>query len=758
MLFNNVSISIYNISTYYAIIHNGDYMYVLNNINKVYKVGSVEYKALNSINLSFSNKGITTLIGKSGSGKTTLLNILGNLDTPTSGDVKFHGKSLSNLSSKQLDSYRNDKIGFIFQHYNLIEHITVYENIKLSLLISDNTEDINIRILSTLDKLGIKDQAYKLPTELSGGQKQRVSIARAIINKPSVLLCDEPTGALDNDTSKNIMDVIKELSKDILVILVTHDLSISNTYSDRIIELLDGDVINDSNPITNISEDNTSSYISTSTSMPLSTIFKLSYNNLTIKLKRTLMTIMGACIGIFLLSTVSSLSNGINATKQDMLQNDLYKTPVTIQESYNTDDYTYNGLIYKTNTDAIIYNVYDETTYNAVLNDISDYYTHIVKRHYTNIGFVMNIDSYYYGRRVLDLSTIPNNSSLYSDYLNLEAGDYPTNENEVLILLEKDNSIPTFLSETFGYSNYSDYIGQELAVANQYVRVEEADTYEQQYISGYHITISGVVSINTEQDVSSTIYNISNPYTLATSGILLTDELFTTFSADAKRTSLCNEYKLLYDNSLLKIDNYQSHEYIKILRYYGCDTSPSRFYIYSDSNPHKEYIKDYLVDFNSLNTSYLINYNDSSDEVIYQINVISSLTIYVISFLSLISLSVSTIMIALITYTSVIERNKEIGILMSIGASKKNIRQLIVSEALIISILAGIIGILLAYLFSVTLNILSPTIFDIDNLSIFSIPTALLFMLLCIVLSIIASFYPSLIATKKNASDILREE
>ncbi len=732
-------------------------MYVIKDLKKIYKVGSVEYKALNSVNISFNNKGITTLIGKSGSGKTTLLNILGNLDTPTSGTVFFQGENLNSFNPKQQDAYRNDKIGFIFQHYNLIDHITVYENIRLSLLISNNNEDSHNRIISTLDKVGIKDQAYKLPSELSGGQRQRVSIARAIINKPSVLLCDEPTGALDDNTAMSVMNIIKELSLNTLVILVTHNQEIADKYSDRIIELRDGDIISDTKNIDKSNFEYTGDkYVHTYSSMPISTIVKLSISNLRVKIKRTLMTIIGACIGIFLLSSVSSFNNGINNTLDIMINNDLYKIPVTVSLYSYSDDIELSDKFYHTNYDRMIYNFITDEVYDKIYHDLYEYtnYIHTNTNYHTYLMSKLEENIQVFST-VYYSESLPNDNTRYEEYLNVTSGRLPENKNEILIVLTNEDYTRRTISEFLGESEIQNYIGKEISIATTQDLLQSLDnvTY---YTNGYKVEVVGVAEINTTYGESSLVGGVDSPIKIP--GFYYTEELLKQMVADSNQTERCISSHNSYNAAISSGDPYNIHRHLNNLTNNGCSYAPTSINIIPNSASSKEYIKNYLDNFSYIEGYNSLAYNDNSDSILYQITQISSLAIIVIALVSTISLLISTVMIAIITYISVIERTKEIGILKSIGANSSNIRLLILFEATLIGLIAGIIGIVLSFLLSIILNYLSPMIVGLDNISIYSIKMSIFFVILSIILSFFAALYPSISATKKNVADILREE
>ena len=285
-------------------------MLEVKNITKVYKTDSFKQTALNKVSVSFRKSEFVSVLGASGSGKTTLLNIIGGLDKYDSGDIIIDGISTKKYTDRDWDTYRNHRIGFVFQSYNLIPHGTVLSNVILALTLSGiDKSDAKKRAIDALEKVGLKDHIYKKPTELSGGQMQRVAIARALVNDPDIILADEPTGALDSNTSIQIMDILKELSKTKLVIMVTHNPELAKNYSSRIIELKDGVIISDSNPYKSKKESKSEGNVR-KTSMSFLTAMSLSLNNLMTKKGRTFLTSFAGSIGIIGIALILSLSNG----------------------------------------------------------------------------------------------------------------------------------------------------------------------------------------------------------------------------------------------------------------------------------------------------------------------------------------------------------------------------------------------------------------------------------------------------------------
>ena len=319
-------------------------MLVLKNIVKNYELGGSIIPALSGVDLNFRKSEFVSILGPSGCGKTTLLNIIGGLDKYTSGDLIINNKSTKDFTDHDWDTYRNHSIGFVFQNYNLIPHQTVLSNVELALTLSGVSKtERRRRAIEALEKVGLKDQINKKPNQMSGGQMQRVAIARALVNDPDILLADEPTGALDSVTSVQIMDILKEISKDKLIIMVTHNPELAETYSTRIIKLLDGKIVDDSSPYNCENEifENDKPTKKKSASMSFFTALSLSFNNLLTKKGRTFMTGFAGSIGIIGIALILSVSTGVK-TYIDRVQRDtLSSYPITIQKE-NVD---MSGLI-----------------------------------------------------------------------------------------------------------------------------------------------------------------------------------------------------------------------------------------------------------------------------------------------------------------------------------------------------------------------------------------------------------------------------
>ncbi|WP_373756057.1 ABC transporter ATP-binding protein, partial [Jeotgalibaca porci] len=309
-------------------------MLELKNITKEYRTGDQVVQALKGINLKFRSNEFVSILGQSGSGKTTLLNIIGGLDRYTEGDLLINDRSTKEYKDRDWDTYRNHSVGFIFQSYNLIPHQSVLSNVELALTLSGVSKDERReRAREVLEKVGLKDHVTKRPSQLSGGQMQRVAIARALINDPEILLADEPTGALDSETSLQIMALLQEIAADRLVIMVTHNPQLAEDYSTRIIKVLDGEIISDSNPASEIEIRDSKILKNDKTFMSFFTALSLSFNNLLTKKGRTLLTAFAGSIGIIGIALIMSLSNGVQNYIARIEEDTLSSYPLTIEES-----------------------------------------------------------------------------------------------------------------------------------------------------------------------------------------------------------------------------------------------------------------------------------------------------------------------------------------------------------------------------------------------------------------------------------------
>ena len=455
-------------------------MLEIKNINKSYKVGDFKQKVLKNVSIKFRKNEFVSILGHSGSGKTTLLNLIGGLDRYDSGDIIINGKSTKNFKDKDWDAYRNNSIGFIFQSYNLINHISILDNVEMGMTLSGiSRKKRHMKAIEVLKRVGLEEHINKKPNQLSGGQMQRVAIARALANDPDIILADEPTGALDSKTSKSIMNLIKEISKDKLVIMVTHNEDIAKEYSSRIIRLSDGEITNDSNPINKLDDDN--KYKLKKTSMSFLTALNLSLRNIITKKGRTLLTAFASSIGIIGIALILSLSNGFDKQIDKFENETLTNYPITISgmtmedaeatlELFTNSDgnYTDEKYVYKQKIDL------EKLTHeNNISEEYMQYLNTIDKTLVDGISFTrlsvasMNllvkndkVKMVNFGSSLNSVMTIPktfNNENTYlTNNYDLLYGNYPSNANDVLLVVNSNNEVNEKVLENLGFDTKND--------------------------------------------------------------------------------------------------------------------------------------------------------------------------------------------------------------------------------------------------------------------------------------------------------------
>ena len=464
-------------------------MLELKNITKVYGTASEEVKALKGISIKFREAEFVSILGASGCGKTTLLNIIGGLDRYTTGDLIINGKSTKNFKDRDWDAYRNYKVGFVFQSYNLISHQTILSNVELALTIGGiSKKERKERAIKALEEVGLKDHIHKKPNQLSGGQMQRVAIARALVNNPDIILADEPTGALDTKTSVQVMEILKKISKDKLIIMVTHNPDLAKEYSSRIIKILDGNITEDSNPILVEELQKLETNKIGRTSMSFFTAFRLSLNNLLTKKGRTILVSFAGSIGIIGIALVLAISNGFQAYVDSIEEDTLTSYPLTImQESTdiasailsmttkeenneeNTNEIKEEQYISKmlanlSTNDLKSFNNYIEKNYDEVKNDlytiqygysIDPYiYTIDSSNKYVKINPNDMFSSFSMGLSGMGMgsvfSQIVDEKEALDKSYEVLAGNWPKNYDEMVIVLSEKQSVSDFLLYSLG--------------------------------------------------------------------------------------------------------------------------------------------------------------------------------------------------------------------------------------------------------------------------------------------------------------------
>ena len=767
-------------------------MLEIKNINKSYRVGDFEQKVLKDVSIKFRKSEFVAILGHSGSGKTTLLNLIGGLDRYDSGDIVINGKSTKNFKDKEWDAYRNNSIGFIFQSYNLIGHISILDNVEMGMTLSGISKKTRRKkAIEALNRVGLGSHIHKKPNQLSGGQMQRVAIARALANDPDIILADEPTGALDSSTSKSIMDLIKEISKDKLVIMVTHNEDIANEYASRIIRLSDGEILEDSNPVKNIKDN--SDYHLKKTAMSFITALNLSLRNIITKKGRTLLTAFASSIGIIGIALILSLSNGFDKQIEKFENDTLTNYPITIsrgtmegtEEVMNS--FTNSGGTYP--SDKFVYKQKIDLEKLTHINNIDEEYMKYLDNidkslidgiSYTRLS-VMNINLLVkrkktkmvnFGTSMNSIMTIPKTFNNEKNYLttnyDLLYGAYPSRATDVLLVVSSDNEVSEKVLENLGFDindekfSFDDIIGKELVYVindNLYSKIKYGDktiymmknNYDELYDmeDNIKLKISGIVRL--KKDVKTGMFS---------PGIIFKDELGELIYEKNKDSKIVKAQKEK-DYFVLNGEKFSADSMIsdakEAIKYLGGSDIPFMINIYPKDFKSKNEICTYLDKFNeNKNESDKIIYKDYAKIFVdLSQNIMDAITYVLIAF-SAISLIVSSIMIGIITYISVLERTKEIGILRALGARKKDITRVFNAETFIIGVTSGLIGIIIARLLLFPVNIILENMTGLTNVAILNPIHALILIIISVILTLIGGYIPAIMASRKDPVVSLR--
>ena len=775
-------------------------MLELKNIKKSYKTGDFVQHALKDVGLKFRKCEFVAILGSSGSGKTTLLNILGGLDRYDSGDLIINNKSTKKFKSVEWDYYRNNCIGFIFQSYNLIGHISVLENVEMALILSGyKKKDRRKKALDALDRVGLKDHAHKKPNQLSGGQMQRVAIARALVNDPEIILADEPTGALDSVTSVQIMDLIKEIAKDKLVIMVTHNPELAKDYANRIIELKDGEILSDSNPVTDKEKTKEKLKIK-KTVLSYFSALKLSFNNIKTKKGRTFLTSFAASIGIIGIALILSLSNGFQIKIDEYEEDTLSQMPITIStQAMSINEETMQKIIngdedHEQYSDLeVVYPKENELETMVHVNKIdSDYVDYIEKMNKDNLNAI----SYEYGTtlnvvtkkadgtyamvptstsysmsttslsRVVGWSLYPDsvdgNSTLEKDY-DVLAGSIDDDNPGIVIAVNARNELDKATLDELGFDtsdeiSFEDILNKEFKIVSNdsyYDKVNDyfvpSNDYEAMYEDDGAITIKVQAIIRGKEDKSA----------LTQSGIYYNSALVEEVINRNKESEIVKRQQEV-DYNVLTGEAFSSNSTVTkdtILGVLGAEVTPSIIYIYPKDFETKDYITEYLDNYNTdREEADKILYTDYASMISSLSGSIMNAVTYVLIAFSSISLIVSCIMIAIITYISVLERTKEIGILRALGARGKDITRVFNAETFIIGVCSGLLGLLIAYLLTFPINVVINNLAGLPNVARLNPIHAFILLIISVTLTVLSGFIPSRMASKKDPVIALRTE
>lgn len=763
-------------------------MLELKKITKSYKTGDFTQKALDNINLKFRKNEFVSILGTSGSGKTTFLNIVGGLDKYDSGDLIINGTSTKKYKPKDWDAYRNNCVGFIFQSYNLISHISILHNVEMSLTLSGvPKKERKERALSALKQVGLERHANKKPNQLSGGQMQRVAIARALVNNPEIILADEPTGALDSKTSEDIMQLIKQVAKDKLVIMVTHNEEIAKKYSTRIVNLKDGIILSDSNPCTK--EEKEETYQMKKTSMNFLTALKLSLNNIFTKKGRTLLTAFASSIGIIGISLILALSNGFDIQIDKFESETLSSFPILIskqgaeidiEELQKEAEELKNKKIddtkiyaYSIEQESVMHTNNFTKEYLNYINNIDENLIYgISYTRYTKINALAKQDNNIVTIDTTSFVSIPKQVKTKESYLekgyDILKGSLPNNKNEILIEVDSKNRLDKSILKIFNIDseeiNINDLIGKEIKIIpndNYYKKVGNIYTVntnlEEIYNKKDNITLKvvGIIRAKKDNKLSETEQALS---TTTMGRILYTNELMEDL-ININSTSKIVKDQQKQNTSVLTMQKLNEEEKQQNLVYLGAEDIPYLISIYPNNFDDKEQVLEYLDKYNeNKNDKDKIIYTDMAQTVVSLSNSIMSAITYVLIAFSAISLVVSSIMIGIITYISVLERTKEIGILRSLGARKKDITRVFNAETFLIGLTSGLMGILIARLLIIPANIILENLTELKNVAQMNITHILIMIAISIIITLIGGLIPAKMASKKDPVEALRTE
>ena len=843
-------------------------MLELENIVKEYYTQDETVTALKGITLRFRKSEFVSVLGPSGCGKTTLLNIIGGLDRYTSGDLAIDGKSTKLYTDKDWDAYRNHSIGFVFQSYNLIPHQTVAENVELALTLAGvNAAERRERAKKALEKVGLGNKLNVKPNQLSGGQMQRVAIARALVNDPEIILADEPTGALDSKTSVQIMELLKEISSERLIVMVTHNPELAEKYSSRIIRLLDGELVSDDKPVTDEEAQAEKALLSKQaeeksdgktagkrkkaakkdkkqkTSMSFLTALSLSFKNMLTKMARTILVSFAGSIGIIGIALVLSLSNGFQNYVDNVQRDALSNYPITITKSYADYSSIMNGMS-GNDTASDKGERYPKTDVVTVNNSISDLYKEFQKKSQDNdvksfkiyldggnydkskitaVQYTYNVRFSVYGKDTItgdeftrlkspieamveifkDQSSNPfataevadmyfpvwsemiNSESLIKSQYDLIDGKWIDfgSEDEIMLVVSSYNQIPDYvltalgLRKQFDISSSPDYGDDESDNATfktgdfvglsytllttpftytrqsngYYKQTEDAEELETLAAeSGRKVKIAGV--IRPKAGVSATSIQGNVVY-----GHGLTEALMN----DMKEAGVVKKQFEDQDHSALDGSTFRETSYETILTKvgYADKNEPATISIYASTFENKDYIEDLIKEYNaSVDDKGQIRYTDYMGVMLSSVtDIINAVSYVLIGFVS-VSLIVSSIMIGIITYISVLERIKEIGVLRALGASKRDVSRVFNAETLIIGFAAGVMGICVTLLLDIPISLIIHSLAGISNVAALPWQGGLILVAISMCLTLIAGLIPSRLASKKDPVIALRSE
>ena len=781
-------------------------MLQLKNLNKSYHIGNSVTHALDDVSISFRNQEFVAILGPSGSGKTTMLNVIGGLDRYDSGDLVINGKSTKNFKETDWDAYRNNSVGFVFQNYNLISHLSIIANVELGMNLSGvPASERRKRAIDALSEVGLKDHIAKNPNQLSGGQMQRVAIARALANNPDILLCDEPTGALDTETSVQIMKLIKKLSKDRLVVMVTHNSDLAKEYATRIVNFQDGKILDDSNPFTPINEKDT--FNLKRTKMSYWNAIKLSFTNIMTKKGRTTLTAFASSIGIISIAIVLSLSNGFQKQINTTMSKALAKYPVTItktetdlnsirdREDANKNVKNRGYIIAKQNR------LLKSSHENKITREYINYVKKINPKYANNISYQVGANlnligndngqikpvqfsplpagtaasqAYeqmqsqaasisFMGSSVFPTSLDRSKGNFFKDNYQLLSGTWPNKATDLVMVVDNKNSLNLNVLKNLGIKiksgeklDYHKLIGKEFKVVSN-------NNYYQELPTGMFVPKKPDKTMYDNSKIKLRLVSVIRPknedsMALLSEGIVYSDKLAVKIIDENQNSAIVKAQKKTSRN-VMTGQNMNATVKKQMMQSIGGSALPAGIMIYPNDFDSKDKVLDYLDKWNKgKKKKDQILYTDMSSAVTSMTGgLLSGITTVLVAFAA-ISLVTSMIMIGILTYTSVLERTKEIGILKALGARKKDITRVFDAETFILGIFSGVLGIVIAQLLIFPINSVLYSMTDLANVAQLNPVHALILIVISTILTVLGGHLPARMAAKKDAAIALRSE
>jgi len=823
-------------------------MLELKKITKIYQTGEFKQTALDNVTVNFRNNEFVSILGPSGSGKTTMLNIIGGLDKYTSGDLIINELSTKEFKDGDWDTFRNHRVGFVFQSYNLIGHQTILSNVELALTLSGVSKEERIKkAKQALKKVGLIDHINKKPNQLSGGQMQRVAIARALVNDPEILLADEPTGALDTDTSEDIMNLLKEIAKNKLVIMVTHNQELAEKYSTRIISIKDGKITNDTDKYDGKNDTKQDEELrkqkTKKTSMNFKTALGLSLNNLLTKKGRTILTAFAGSIGIIGIALILSLSTGVNNYIARVQEDTLTSYPLSIEQATadmssmmldfanqnNREEHT-DGKIY---SNDLMTSLVETMASEIKTNNLKDFKKYLesnpnnLNDYINDIRYTYNLDLQIYskdtskitklnpstvfssfgfgsqdssgtmgnmsmmGSRMDVFNELSDNTSLLKNTYDIVSGRLPETKEEVVLIVDSYGEISDYALYAIGLKDQqelTEMTGKIMKGEKLEEPIQTSYTYDELIGTEFKLVLNtdyykkqGNIWIDKSSDTNHMKEIIDKGLTLKIVGIIkpneessnqtsgevgytkeLTEYVITKIrESEIAKEQLANKDKSVLTNSAFT-PLYTYEIALSSLGIVDLD-NPSTINIYPKDFKSKDEIVKIIDSYNEEKENNdekesVITYTDYVGILMSSITTIVDVISYVLIAFVSISLVVSSIMIGVITYISVLERTKEIGILRAIGARKKDISRVFNAETFIIGLIAGLLGIIITILLNIPINIIIENLSGIKNVSTLPINGAVILVVISVILTLIGGLIPSRYASKKDPVVALRSE